>query len=97
VRRADQQARFERLPCPGISRRAVPGFEPSAESFEPSLALWRRFRDDLATAVRREPGEEFAFARTEPFAGTVAWRYTFVAEGTGTPKITGHSSERGSR
>jgi hypothetical protein len=31
-----------------------------------------------------EPGHEFAWARTEPFAGTVAWRYTFVPEGSGT-------------
>jgi hypothetical protein len=31
-----------------------------------------------------EPGSEFAFERTEPFAGTVAWRYTFVPEGSGT-------------
>lgn len=31
-----------------------------------------------------EPGREFAFSRTEPFAGTVAWRYTFTPEGTGT-------------
>ncbi len=31
-----------------------------------------------------DPGREFAFARTEPFAGTIAWRYRFepVAEGT---------------
>jgi hypothetical protein len=36
----------------------------------------------VVTAV--DPGKEFAFARTEPFAGTVTWRYTFVAEGTGT-------------
>lgn len=31
-----------------------------------------------------EPGREFAFARTEPFAGTVEWRYTFVPQGSGT-------------
>jgi hypothetical protein len=31
-----------------------------------------------------DPGREFAFARTEPFAGTVAWRYSFEPEGTGT-------------
>lgn len=31
--------------------RPVPGFEPSPESFEPSQALWQRFREDLATAV----------------------------------------------
>jgi Polyketide cyclase / dehydrase and lipid transport len=31
-----------------------------------------------------DPGREFAFARTEAFAGTVEWRYTFEAEGSGT-------------
>jgi hypothetical protein len=31
-----------------------------------------------------DPDKEFAFARTEPFAGTVTWRYTFTPEGTGT-------------
>lgn len=34
--------------------------------------------------VTNDPGREFAFARTEPFAGTVEWRYRFVPEGTGT-------------
>ena len=31
-----------------------------------------------------EPGREFAFCRTEPFAGSITWRYRFepVAEGT---------------
>jgi len=31
-----------------------------------------------------EPGREFAFARTEPFAGTVEWRYRLAPEGGGT-------------
>lgn len=31
-----------------------------------------------------EPGRMFAFARTEPFAGTVEWTYRFEPEGTGT-------------
>ena len=31
-----------------------------------------------------EPGREFAFARTERFAGTLVWRYRFEPEGTGT-------------
>jgi hypothetical protein len=31
-----------------------------------------------------EPAKEFAFARTEPLAGTVAWRYSFSPEGAGT-------------
>ena len=31
-----------------------------------------------------EPGRTFAFARTEPFAGTVEWRYDFAPDGAGT-------------
>jgi hypothetical protein len=34
--------------------------------------------------VTADPGREFAFARTEAFAGTVEWRYRFESEGTGT-------------
>lgn len=34
--------------------------------------------------IAADPGKEFAWARTEPFGGTVAWRYSFTAEGTGT-------------
>lgn len=36
----------------------------------------------VVTAAR--PGLEFAFSRTEPFAGTLLWRYTFAPEGDGT-------------
>lgn len=31
-----------------------------------------------------DPGREFAFSRTEPFAGTIVWRYLFESEGTRT-------------
>jgi hypothetical protein len=31
-----------------------------------------------------EPGRTFAFSRTEPFGGTVEWRYDFAADGDGT-------------
>jgi hypothetical protein len=31
-----------------------------------------------------EPGRVFAFARTEPFGGTVAWRYELEPDGDGT-------------
>jgi hypothetical protein len=34
--------------------------------------------------VTAEAGREFAFARTELFAGTVEWRYRFEPEGNGT-------------
>jgi hypothetical protein len=34
--------------------------------------------------VTAEPGQEFAFARSEVGGGTVEWRYRFVPEGTGT-------------
>jgi hypothetical protein len=31
-----------------------------------------------------DPGREIGWARTEPFGGTVEWRYRFEPEGTGT-------------
>ena len=31
-----------------------------------------------------DPGREFSFTRTEPFAGTILWRHRFEPEGTGT-------------
>lgn len=34
--------------------------------------------------VTAEPAREFAFARTEPFSGTVEWRYRLEAEDGGT-------------
>jgi len=34
-----------------------------------------------------DPGREFSFTRTEPFAGTILWRHQFVPEGTGTRVI----------
>ncbi|TFV62150.1 UNVERIFIED_ORG: SRPBCC family protein [Bacillus sp. AZ43] len=34
--------------------------------------------------VAAEPGREFAFARTEPFAGTIVWRYRFEPVDGGT-------------
>jgi Polyketide cyclase / dehydrase and lipid transport len=37
--------------------------------------------------IAAEPGREFAFDRTEAFAGTVRWRYRFEPEGTGTKVI----------
>ena len=41
-----------------------------------------------------EPGSEFAFSRTEPFAGTIAWRYRFEPEGTGTRVVESYEVER---
>lgn len=37
-----------------------------------------------------EPGRLFAFARTERFAGTVAWRWTFEPTGDGTRTTVGY-------
>lgn len=34
--------------------------------------------------ITADPGREFAFARTEPFAGTIEWRYEFEPDGEGT-------------
>lgn len=36
-------------------------------------------------------GREFAFSRTEPFAGTLEWRYRFIPKGTGTKVIESYT------
>lgn len=41
-----------------------------------------------------EPGREFAFARTEPFAGTIAWRYRLEPVGEGTRVVESYEVER---
>jgi len=41
--------------------------------------------------VTVDPGREIAWARTEPFAGTLEWRYRFVPEGTGTRVIESYA------
>lgn len=38
-----------------------------------------------------DPGREFAFSRTEPFAGTLEWRYRFIPEGTGTRVVESYT------
>jgi ligand-binding SRPBCC domain-containing protein len=46
----------------------------------PNRPAWHN--KPIVTVV--DPGREFAFARTEPFGGTVEWRYRLEPEGDGT-------------
>ncbi|MGY1722989.1 SRPBCC family protein [Blastococcus sp. SYSU DS0533] len=41
-----------------------------------------------------DPGREFAFARTEPMAGTVLWRYRLEQAGDRTRVVEGYEVER---
>ena len=41
-----------------------------------------------------DPGREFAFVRTEPFAGRVAWRYRFEPADGGTRVVESYEVER---
>jgi hypothetical protein len=41
-----------------------------------------------------EPGREFAFSRSEAFAGTITWRYRFEPEGEGTRVVESYEVER---
>jgi ligand-binding SRPBCC domain-containing protein len=41
-----------------------------------------------------EPGREFAFTRTEPFAGSIAWRYRFENVPEGTRVVESYEVER---
>ena len=44
--------------------------------------------------VTADRGREFAFSRTEPFAGTLEWRYRFIPEGSGTRVIESYTVTR---
>ena len=53
----------------------------------------KRWRNrPVVTAADR--GREFAFARTEPFAGTVAWRYRFEPVEGGTRVVESYEVQR---
>ena len=41
-----------------------------------------------------DPGREFAFVRTEPFAGTIVWRYRFQPVEAGTRVVESYEVER---
>jgi Polyketide cyclase / dehydrase and lipid transport len=41
-----------------------------------------------------EPGQEFAFSRSEPFAGTIVWRYRFEPAAQGTRVVESYEVER---
>lgn len=53
----------------------------------------RRWRNRPVVTVA-ERGREFAFSRTEPFAGTVAWRYRFEPVDGGTRVVESYEVER---
>jgi hypothetical protein len=53
----------------------------------------KRWRNRPVVRVA-EPGREFAFARTEPFAGTIVWRYRFEPVDAGTRVTESYEVER---
>ena len=53
----------------------------------------RRWRNRPVVTVA-DRGREFAFSRTEPFAGTVAWRYRFEPVDGGTRVVESYEVER---
>jgi hypothetical protein len=63
----------------GVTEPAV-GARFRARNKVPNRPSWTN--TPVVTVV--DPGREFAFARTEPFAGTVEWNYRFEPEGDGT-------------
>lgn len=53
----------------------------------------RRWRNRPVVTVA-DRGREFAFARTEPFAGSIAWRYRFEPVDGGTRVVESYQVER---
>lgn len=41
--------------------------------------------------VTADRGREFAFTRTEPFCGTLEWKYRFIPEGSGTRVVESYT------
>ncbi|RZU34357.1 SRPBCC family protein [Blastococcus saxobsidens] len=88
----------------------TPEFSPEIRSCRwldgaTGAAVGARFEAVNATAAGRTwknrpvvrvaaPGREFAFARTEPMAGTVVWRYRLEEQGGGTRVIESYEVER---
>ena len=56
-------------------------------------AAGKRWKNRPVVTVA-EPGREFAFTRTEPLAGTIAWRYRFEPEGAGTRVVESYEVQR---
>lgn len=52
--------------------------------FEATNSVGGKSWKNRPVVTRAEPGREFAFERTEPLAGTVAWRWTFTPVDGGT-------------
>lgn len=42
---------------------------------------------NFPVVIVAEPGREFAISRTEPFFGTLEWRYTFLPQGEGSTLV----------
>ena len=56
-------------------------------------AAGKRWKNRPVVTVA-DPGREFAFSRTEPLAGTIAWRYRFEPDGPGTRVVESYEVER---
>jgi ligand-binding SRPBCC domain-containing protein len=72
----------EILECTWLDGATGPavGARFKARNKVPNRPAWHN--KPIVTVV--DPGREFAFARTEPFGGTVEWRYRFEPDGDGT-------------
>lgn len=58
-----------------------------------TTAAGKRWRNRPVVTVA-DPGREFAFARTEPFAGTIVWRYRLTPVEGGTQVTESYEVER---
>ncbi len=58
-----------------------------------AAAAGKRWKNRPVVTVA-DPAREFAFTRTEAMAGTIAWRYRFEPEGSGTRVVESYEVQR---
>jgi hypothetical protein len=83
----------EVVACRWLDGATRPAVGARFEAVNAAGARGRRWKN-RPVVTRVEPGREFAFARTEPFAGTVVWRYRFEPVDGGTRVIESYQVER---
>jgi hypothetical protein len=83
----------EVVSCRWLDGATGPAVGARFESVNQSLSSGRRWRNRPVVTVA-DHGREFAFLRTEPLSGSIAWRYRFEPVDGGTRVIESYQVHR---